>query len=126
MTDLPGEPPQAEPETLLARLRRLDAELVRPPWLTWLGKHGYPQRVVANNDGLSLIAETYNSPDVPSIDADGIALMRNALPALLRVVEAAEALAETWRPLGDLPDPLLDGPEEYALRDALAALRATA
>lgn len=61
---------------------RADAA-TRGPWSIWRSGTDYPQSVVANDDGLSLVAETFTGPQHPAADAEFIAHARTDVPALV-------------------------------------------
>ncbi|MBY4381850.1 hypothetical protein HQO24_10370 [Rhodococcus fascians] len=52
----------------------------------WLAKGMYPQEVLANDDGLTLVATTHSSPDGPPFNTEFIAHAREDIPALLAAV----------------------------------------
>ncbi|MGA8017214.1 MAG: hypothetical protein WCB85_15015, partial [Candidatus Dormiibacterota bacterium] len=82
----------------LTELRQAIERATPGPWV-WdgVGKHGYPQRITANNDGLVLVAETFwGDLDTPPPDAEFIAFARTWLPALLDVAEASQRLPKRW------------------------------
>lgn len=56
------------------------------PWAIWHSGTDYPQSVVANDDGLSLVAETFTSPKYPAADAEFIAHARADVPWLVEQV----------------------------------------
>lgn len=63
------------------------------PWMT-ADDHLYPQRVVANDDGLVLIAETYTDPAWPPADAD---LIAHAPADLADLLDEREKLLAVYR-----------------------------
>lgn len=76
------------------KLAALGAEALRGPW-TWeaVGDHGYPQRIMANDDGYTLVAELFwGDPDAPNPDLELIVSLRNALPEIEALVRAAEEI----------------------------------
>ena len=81
-------------------LRELEASATPGPWFCE-GFDRYNQPVV-RNDSLELLSCWHHS--VESIEREAIencrlvAAMRNALPALLRVADAAKARFEVWTP----------------------------
>jgi hypothetical protein len=80
-------------DSVIARLRELLAKATPGPWLEKSNmKRPSHQRIVANDDGLTLVADTYGDPDLPPYDLLLIVEAVNALPALLRLIDAAEAL----------------------------------
>jgi hypothetical protein len=111
----------ADPESLLARLRRLDAEATPGPWRAGDGEDIDPRRrtLWASFDESLLCSDPHSRLErfIYRQDVDLVVAMRNALPALLRVVQAAEEL-DCWPPDGLLREKAAD-----ALHDALAALR---
>ena len=106
-------------------IRERLAAAVPGPWV--LSTHSdYPQRIVANNDGLVLVAETYTDPSWSTNDADLIAHAPTDLAdllderdRLLAVVEAAEQVERARTgPLSSLVAAL------WLLNDAVRAYRA--
>ena len=75
-----------------AEIRARLAAIPKPPWF-WsaLGEHGYPQRVLCNDDGLNLICEIfYGDLDGPNPIAELIANALADLAYLLDRLSAAE------------------------------------
>ncbi len=124
----------------IERLRELEAQATKPPWRDrtsalmrqWSKADGREYRYVAFSGKAD---EDYTTSPLNAEDARLIAAMRNALPALLDVAEAARSavgVCSFWddgmRPRVAWPvdhegdsDPETDAPM-VALRDALAAL----
>ena len=101
---------------------RADAA-TRGPWSIWRSGTDYPQSVVANDDGLSLVAETFTGPQHPAADAEFIAHARTDVPALGAALRAVLELCDST-PLRYRP---YDGAEPFmvlgvpAIRSAIEA-----
>ena len=66
---------------------RVDAATKGP----WLVKGMYPQEVLANDDGLTLVATTHSSPDGPPSNTEFIAHARTDVAALITAVRERDA-----------------------------------
>jgi len=73
----------------VSTLRELSGAATKGPWIEKVvGKHGYPQRLLANDDGLVLVAEFYEGPDRPAFNLALIVALRNACPEIIELMEA--------------------------------------
>ena len=79
--------------TLIAELRRLDAEATPGPW-THRRNHR-PYRIVVFG-GRKAYEDGYTTGDIKAGDAALIAEVRNLLPRLIRLLEAGERMAEVF------------------------------
>ncbi|OZE35629.1 MULTISPECIES: hypothetical protein [unclassified Rhodococcus (in: high G+C Gram-positive bacteria)] len=78
----------------------------------WLAKGMYPQEVLGNDDGLTLVATTHSSPDGPPFNTEFIAHAREDIPALLAAVRERDNTIARVRKLMEsaphLQDPWAD------------------
>lgn len=71
----------------LAPIKARRDATIKAPWQLSTGPGGYPQQIVANNDGLVLIAETYTDPGHEPADAIFIVHARRDVDDLLAEVK---------------------------------------
>jgi len=57
------------------------------PWFWQANNKGYPQQILANDDGLTLVAEMYIGPEHFPTEAEFIAHARTDIPVLCDEVE---------------------------------------
>lgn len=74
-----------------ARAHQLLDSITPAPWVWQTNDKGYPQQIVANDDGLVLVAETYTGPEHPAAEAEFIAAAPELVRELLAALERAEA-----------------------------------
>lgn len=84
-------------DDLKARAQQLLDSITPAPWVWQTNDKGYPQQIVANDDGLVLVAETYTGPEHPAAEAEFIAAAPELVRELLAALETAEASRDLLR-----------------------------
>ena len=72
------------------------------PWVWQTNDKGYPQQIVGNDDGLTLVAETFIGPEHFPSEAEFIAHARTDVPALVATLRRLDAASIELVHHGDL------------------------
>ena len=93
----------------LTAIRARERAVTKGPWRWQASPKGYPQQIVANDDGLTLIADTYVDPAWYPAEAEFIAHARTDIPALCDEVERLRAFLNEAEAILEEDPPLIPG-----------------